>query len=72
LGFTDKTSGDETYGGGRYIDLVEHDRNHYVIDFNKAYNPYCAYNPKYSCAIPPEENHLAIAVTAGEKIFKEH
>ncbi|RMI26826.1 MAG: DUF1684 domain-containing protein [Calditrichaeota bacterium] len=72
LGFTDETSGKETYGGGRYIDLVENPQNHYVVDFNLAYNPYCAYNPNYSCAIPPEENHLPFPVRAGEKIFKNH
>ena len=72
LGFTDETSGKETYGGGRYIDLTENEENYYIIDFNLAYNPYCAYNPKYSCAIPPAENHLPFPVTAGEKIFKKH
>lgn len=72
LGFTDQTGGTETYGGGRYIDLVENDENHYVIDFNQAYNPWCAYNPNYSCAIPSKENRLSFAVTAGEKNFKAH
>ncbi|RMF60493.1 MAG: DUF1684 domain-containing protein [Calditrichaeota bacterium] len=72
LGFTDETSGKETYGGGRYIDLIENPNNYYVVDFNLAYNPYCAYNPRYTCAIPPSENHLPFPVTAGEKIYKEH
>ncbi len=72
LGFTDETSGKETYGAGRYIDLVENAENHYVVDFNLAYNPYCAYNPRYTCALPPEENHLPFPVRAGEKIFKAH
>lgn len=72
LGFTDQTSGKETYGAGRYIDLTENEQNHYIIDFNLAYNPYCAYNPRYTCAIPSEENHLPFPVRAGEKIFKAH
>jgi len=70
LGFTDKTSGTESYPAGRYIDLVKNNDDFYVVDFNKAYNPYCAYNAKFSCAIPPLENDLPIAVTAGEKVFK--
>jgi len=72
LGFTDETSGKETYGAGRYIDLVENEQNFYIIDFNLAYNPYCAYNPRYTCAIPPPENRLPFPVYAGEKIFKTH
>jgi uncharacterized protein (DUF1684 family) len=71
LGFTDATSNDETYGGGRYINLELNQENHCVVDFNYAYNPYCAYNPKYSCAIPPRENHLDIALKAGEKKYHE-
>ncbi len=72
LGFTDATTGKETYGAGRYIDLEINPQNRYVVDFNLAYNPYCAYNPRYTCAIPPEENRLPFPVRAGEKIFKEH
>jgi uncharacterized protein (DUF1684 family) len=72
LGFTDATGGQETYGGGRYIDMTENEENFYLLDFNLAYNPYCAYNPRYSCAIPPAANRLSFKVTAGEKIFKEH
>lgn len=72
LGFTDATSGQETYGGGRYIDMTESDENHYVVDFNLAYNPYCAYNPRFTCAIPSSANRLPFKVEAGEKIFKEH
>jgi uncharacterized protein (DUF1684 family) len=71
LGFTDETSNDETYGGGRYINLEMNEENYYIIDFNYAYNPYCAYNPKYSCAIPTRENHLEIAVDAGEKKYHD-
>ena len=72
LGFTDKTTGNSTYGTGRYIDLTIRSDNHYVVDFNKSYNPYCAYNPKYTCAIPPDENALPVPVKAGEKIYHQH
>ena len=71
--FTDATSGTETYTGGRYIDLYTSDiKNHQlVIDFNKAYNPYCAYaSGKYNCPVPPKENNLVVAITAGEKKFE--
>lgn len=71
LGFTDLSTSKETYGTGRYIDL-EGENNQYVVDFNLAYNPYCAYNPRYTCAIPPEENKLPFKILAGEKIFKKH
>jgi uncharacterized protein (DUF1684 family) len=70
LGFTDETSGKETYGAGRYIDMEENEENQYVVDFNLAYNPYCAYNSKYTCAIPPKQNRLPFAVHAGEKKYK--
>jgi len=72
LGFTDQTTGKETYNTGRYIDLVELPDRDYVVDFNLAYNPYCAYNPRYTCAIPPSENKLPFKVRAGERIFKQH
>ena len=76
LPFTDITSGEETYAAGRYIDLDISDikNNKLVIDFNKAYNPYCAYvSRKYNCPIPPKENQLPVAILAGEKIFsKQH
>jgi len=65
LPFTDETSGNETYGGGRFIDLRITEGNEMVIDFNQAYNPYCAYNYKYSCPIPPKENHLNTRIEAG-------
>ena len=74
LPFTDLTSGEETYDAGRYIDLVIGDiaDNKLVIDFNKAYNPYCAYvSGKYNCPIPPKENDLPVAILAGEKIFEK-
>ena len=69
LPFTDFTNGFETYGGGRYIDLKIPEGDTIVIDFNKCYNPYCAYNHKYSCPIPPEENHLELEVKAGVKKY---
>jgi uncharacterized protein (DUF1684 family) len=68
LPFTDMTSGEETYGAGRYIDLTIPDGDTIVIDFNKAYNPYCAYSPNYSCPIPPVENDLEIKVEAGVRL----
>jgi uncharacterized protein (DUF1684 family) len=67
--FKDSTSGKETYGAGRYIDLAENTSGIYDLDFNQAYNPYCAYGEEYSCPIPPEENRLAIPIRAGEKIY---
>jgi uncharacterized protein len=72
--FTDDSSGEETYAGGRYIDLGIGDivNNKLELDFNKAYNPYCAYvSGKYNCPIPPKENHLAVAIHAGEKMFAQ-
>ena len=70
--FTDATSGEETYESGRYIDLETGDikNDKVLIDFNKAYNPYCAYvSGKFNCPIPPAENRLALAIHAGEKAF---
>ncbi len=71
LPFTDATTGDESYGSGRYIDLRLGDikDNIVVLDFNKAYNPYCAYTSGYNCPIPPKDNALSIAIRAGEKQF---
>lgn len=67
LPFTDESSGNGSYGGGRYIDLRERDiRGKQVeLDFNYCYNPYCAYNDSYACPIPPQENHLNTEVKAG-------
>ncbi|EAQ99948.1 DUF1684 domain-containing protein [Maribacter sp. HTCC2170] len=70
LPFLDGTNGDETYPGGRYIDLSIPSDDTIVIDFNKAYNPYCAYNKKYSCPIVPGVNSLNTEVRAGVKDFK--
>lgn len=69
LPFTDFSNGDETYGGGRYLDLKIPVENYIIIDFNKAYNPYCAYNHKYSCPIPPLENSLNTEIKAGVKKY---
>lgn len=65
LPFTDLTNGDITYGGGRYIDLLLPLSKKVTLDFNKAYNPYCAYSKKYACPIPPVENDLDIAIPVG-------
>lgn len=70
--FTDLTSGDGSYGGGRYVDAWIPEGDTIVIDFNRAYNPYCAYNSKYSCPIPPKENDLLVRIEAGVKDFGEH
>lgn len=68
LPFTDATNGAETYGGGRYLNLRKPPEGQLLlIDFNKAYNPYCAYNERYSCPIPPAENRVEIAIEAGVK-----
>ncbi|MDR1727159.1 MAG: DUF1684 domain-containing protein [Acidobacteriota bacterium] len=67
--FLDATSGTETYEGGRYLDLTENTTGEYDLDFNRAYNPYCAYNPAYSCPAPPKENTLPIPIRAGERRF---
>ena len=64
--FKDQTNGHTTYGGGRYVRLRREDDGMYAIDFNNAYNPYCAYNPTYICPLPPQQNHLDFAVEAGE------
>lgn len=71
LPFSDLTSGKETYIGGRYIDLKIPKGNTIVIDFNQTYNPYCAYNHKYSCPIVPLENDLNVAIEAGVKKFHD-
>lgn len=72
LPFIDDTNGEESYGGGRYIDLRIPEGDTIEIDFNKAYNPYCAYNDKYSCPIVPRVNYLALNVRAGVKAFEKH
>ena len=70
LPFRDATSGRETYGAGRYLEVEPPGPDGEVeIDFNLAYNPYCAYNPEWSCPIPPGENWLAVPIRAGERSF---
>ena len=65
--FADVTTGTETYSAGRYLDLKPTATGFYVIDFNRAYNPTCAYNPTWECPFPPAENRLQVAIRAGEK-----
>ena len=72
LGFGDATSANETYGAGRYLDIKHNGGKTITLDFNLAYNPYCAYSDAYSCPIPPRENFLSIPVYAGEKDYKRH
>ncbi len=74
LPFTDGTSGEESYGGGRYMDIYEsqiQEDNTIVLNFNNTYNPYCAYNEKYSCPLTPRKNHLKVEIRAGVKDFKK-
>jgi len=71
LPFTDLTNGNETYDGGRYIDLRIPAGDQIVIDFNKAYNPYCAYSHGYSCPIVPSKNHLETEILAGVRYAKK-
>jgi uncharacterized protein len=69
--FKDSTSGNETYGAARYLDMkVQHDDN-YLVDFNYAYNPYCAYREGYACPLPPAENWMKVAIRAGERRYLE-
>jgi uncharacterized protein (DUF1684 family) len=65
--FADLTTGKETYAAGRYLDLTPTATGFYVIDFNKAYNPTCAYNPTWECPYPPPANRLKVEIRAGEK-----
>jgi uncharacterized protein (DUF1684 family) len=72
LAFLDATNDEHTYMGGRYLDYDEREiQDEVIIDFNRAYNPYCAYNYKYSCVIPPAENRLNIPIEAGAKKFHD-
>jgi len=71
LPFLDDTNGEESYGGGRYIDLRIPERDIIIIDFNRAYNPYCVYNEKFSCPIVPLDNYLPIEIKAGVKAYKK-
>lgn len=67
--FRDTTSGKESYGAGRYVDLPPADRGGVELDLNYAYNPYCAYNDQWSCPLPPVENWLSVPIRAGEMSF---
>jgi len=69
LPFADALAGSETYGAGRYLEPEPQGEGKFLVDFNLAYNPYCAYNPRWSCPIPPKENRLTVAIRAGEKVF---
>ncbi len=72
LPFTDLSNGEQTYTGGRFIDLKIPEGRLIQIDFNTAYNPYCAYNSRYSCPIPPAENHLDTKIMAGAMKYIKH
>jgi len=69
LPFVDSLAGAETYGAGRYLEPEPLGRGKFRVDFNLAYNPYCAYNEMWSCPIPPRENRLKVPIRAGEKLF---
>lgn len=66
--FRDGTTGKETYGAGRYLDLEPHAADVYELDFNRAYHPYCAYDEAWACVLPPPENRLPVRVAAGERL----
>jgi uncharacterized protein (DUF1684 family) len=71
--FTDRTTGRETYGAGRYLDVAQElgGTDRLRLDFNRAYSPYCAYEPRWTCPLPPPENHLEVAVRAGERVGRD-
>jgi uncharacterized protein len=71
LPFMDATNSNETYDGGRYLEIEPMTGDRYLIDFNLAYNPYCAYNEYWSCPVPPKENRLNVAIRAGERKFEK-
>jgi len=71
LPFVDSLKGEETYPAGRYLEPEELPGNRFLVDFNIAYNPYCAYNDGWSCPITPAENRLKVPIRAGEKIFND-
>lgn len=68
--FRDATSGKESYGAARYLDIPQGPPQEYILDFNMGYNPYCAYSEDYVCPLPPQENWLSVAIRAGEKAWK--
>ena len=71
LPFVDGLAGKESYGAGRYLEPEELPEGRFIIDFNLAYNPYCAYNENWSCPITPVENRVKAAIRAGEKMFEK-
>jgi hypothetical protein len=72
LPFADSLAGGETYGAGRYLEPQELPDGRFEVNFNHAYNPYCAYNENWSCPITPAENRLKVPIRAGEMVFEEH
>ncbi len=72
LPFADSLAGQETYGAGRYLEPELLSDGQLLVDFNLAYNPYCAYNANWSCPITPAENRLKVPIRAGEKVFEQH
>ena len=72
LPFLDNTNGEESYAGGRYVECTIPEGNIMIIDFNQAYNPYCAYNSKYSCPIVPRDNYVDVDIKAGVKGYDKH
>lgn len=70
--FADQTTGQDTYKAGRYLEIPRSSTGIYTVDFNRAFNPYCYYNPTYDCPFPPRENRLAIRIEAGEKVKPAH
>jgi uncharacterized protein (DUF1684 family) len=72
LPFADSLAGTETYDAGRYLEPEPLGNDRFLVDFNLAYNPYCAYNENWSCPITPKENRLAVPIQAGEKVFTNH
>ena len=69
--FFDASNGNDTYSGGRYLDVELKNNKSIIIDFNYAYNPFCVYNYQYTCPIPPAENKLTVPILAGEKVFEQ-
>jgi uncharacterized protein (DUF1684 family) len=69
--FRDTTTGHETYGAGRYLQIADPEGEDFVLDFNRAFNPLCNYSPAYNCTLPPHENHLQVPIRAGEKTYPD-
>ena len=69
IAFRDATTGRETYGAGRYLEIDDPENESFVLDFNRAFNPLCNYSDAYNCTLPPRENHLEVAIRAGEKTY---